>query len=174
MDFADLTSFSSFMTTTTLLSNSAAVAKTGTGSTLAITVGTATLDLDGTDNPIRLLGLTNAAPSESEQEETIVTYDDEQKSFETSIATAKGFSWTIEGVTNHSDAAYKLLRLCAKESVREKLMVKYARIGPVGFTEKTYGFGRFTGFEETPPAGGIVKWSSTLKAYGPYELEFDT
>ena len=174
VDFADLTSFSTFMTTTTLLSNTAAVAKTGTGSTLEITVGTATLDLDGTDNPIRLLGLTNAAPSESEQEETIVTYDDEQKSFETSIATAKGFSWTIEGVTNHSDAAYKLLRLCAKESVREKLMVKYARVGPVGFTEKTYGFGRFTGFEETPPAGGIVKWSSTLKAYGPYELEFDT
>lgn len=138
------------------------------------TVTASLLKLDGTEKPIRLLGLTNAAPSETEQEETIVTYDDESKSFETSIATSKGFSWSIEGVTDHNDAAYKLLRICAKESVRERLMVKYARVGPVGFTEATYGFGRFTGFEEQPPAGGIVKWSTTLKAYGPYELDFTT
>jgi hypothetical protein len=172
VDFADLASFSSFMTLTTLLSNTAAVTKTGTGATLEIEVGTTTLDLDGADNPIRLLGLTNAAPSETETEETVVTYDDEVKSFDTSIATGKGFSFALEGVTNHNDAAYKLMRMCAKESVREGLMVKYARIGPVGFTERTYGFGRFTGFEETPPAGGIVRWSSTLRAYGPYELDF--
>jgi hypothetical protein len=172
VDFADLASFSSFMTITTLLDNTDAVTKTGTGATLAIEVGAVTLDLDGTDNPIRLLGLTNAAPSETETEETVVTYDDEAKSFDTSIATGKGFSFALEGVTNHNDAAYKLMRMCAKESVREGLMVKYARIGPVGFTERTYGFGRFTGFEETPPAGGIVRWSSTLRAYGPYELDF--
>lgn len=130
------------------------------------------LALDGTDSPIRLLGLTNAAPQEGENEETVVTYDDEAKSFDTSIATSKSFSWTLEGVTDHSDAAYKLLRLASKESVREGLMIKYARVGPVGKTETTFGFGRITGFNETPPAGGIVKWSSGIKAYGPYELEF--
>lgn len=174
VDFDDLASFSSFMTLTTLLDNEDAVAVTGTGATFDIKHNAVSLDLDGTDNPIRILGLTNAAPSETEQEETIITYDDEQKSFETSIATGKGFSFALEGVTNHADAAYKLMRICAKESVREGLMVKYARVGPQGFTEKTFGFGRFTGFDETPPAGGIVKWSSTIKAYGPYELEFDT
>jgi hypothetical protein len=172
IDFTDLATFSGFMSTTAPLSNTAAVTKTGTGSTLAIAVGATTLDLDGTDNPIRLLGLTNAAPSETETEETVVTYDDEVRSFDTSIATGKSFQFALEGVTDHTDAAYKLMRICAKESVREGLMIKYARIGPTGFTERTYGFGRFTGFEETPPAGGIVRWSTTLRAYGPYELDF--
>jgi hypothetical protein len=130
------------------------------------------LKLDGTDAPIRLLGLTNAAPQEGEGEETVITYDDEAKSFDTSIATSKNFSWTIEGVTDHNDAAYRLLRFAAKETVREGIMIKYARRGPVNQTETTYGYGRITGFNETPPAGGIVKWSSGIKAYGPYELEY--
>ena len=130
------------------------------------------LVLDGTDNPIRLLGLTNCAPSESEGEETVITYDDESKSFDTSIATSKSMSWSLEGVTNHSDAAYKLMRVAAKESVREGLMVKYARVGPTGYNETSYGYGRFTGFEESNAAGEIVKYSTTLRAYGPYELEF--
>lgn len=134
-------------------------------------VGTS-LALDGTDNPIRLLGLTNCAPSESEGEETVVTYDDEAKSFDTSVATSKSMSWSLEGVTDHNDAAYKLMRVAAKESVREGLMIKYARLGPVGFNETSYGYGRFTGFEESPQAGTIVKYSTTVRAYGPYELEF--
>lgn len=134
-------------------------------------VGTS-LALDGTDNPIRLLGLTNCAPSESEGEETVVTYDDEAKSFDTSVATSKSMSWSLEGVTDHNDAAYKLMRVAAKESVREGLMIKYARLGPVGFNETSYGYGRFTGFEESPQAGSIVKYSTTVRAYGPYELEF--
>jgi hypothetical protein len=57
---------------------------TATNETEAIvnagTASGAVLALDGTDNPIRLLGLMNAAPSESEGEETIITYDDEAKS----------------------------------------------------------------------------------------------
>ena len=141
----------------------------------AVAAGTVTpgvLALNGTDAPIRLLGLTNCAPSESEGEETVITYDDESKSFDTSIATSKSMSWSLEGVTNHSDAAYKLLRIAAKESVREGLMVKYARVGPTGFNETSYGYGRFTGFEESNAAGEIVKYSTTLRAYGPYELEF--
>ena len=138
------------------------------------TVTASLLKLDGTEKPFRLLGLTNAAPAETESEETFQTYEDEAKSFETSIATGKGFSWTLEGVTDHMDAAYQLMRICSKESVREKLMIKYARVGPVGFNECTYGYGRFTGFNETPPAGGIVKWSTGIKAYGPYELDLAT
>jgi hypothetical protein len=136
------------------------------------TVSGAVLALDGTDSPIRLLGLMNCAPSESEGEETIITYDDETKSFDTSVATSKSMSWSLEGVTDHNDAAYKLMRIAAKESVREGLMIKYARQGPTGFNETSYGYGRFTGFEESPQAGTIVKYSTTVRAYGPYELEF--
>ena len=136
------------------------------------TVSGAVLALDGTDAPVRLLGLMNCAPSESEGEETFITYDDETKSFDTSVATSKSMSWSLEGVTDHNDAAYKLLRIAAKESVREGLMIKYARQGPVGFNETSYGYGRFTGFEESPQAGTIVKYSTTVRAYGPYELEF--
>lgn len=187
IDFSELSktptgSTNCFLKTGTLLANNGTVTVTGTGNTLSIVhvkpaVGataavTTTLALDGTDNAIRLLGLTNAAPEESENEETVVTYDDEAKSFDTSIATSKSFSWSLEGVTDHDDAAYKLLRIAAKESVREGLMVKYARVGPSSKTETTYGYGRFTGFSEQPPAGGIVKWSSNIKAYGPYELKF--
>lgn len=161
---------------TTTSPHTISFAKNGTNITsAAVAAGTATggvLALNGTDNPIRLLGLTNCAPSESEGEETVTTYDDESKSFDTSIATSKSMEWSLEGVTNHSDAAYKLLRLAAKESVREGLMVKYARVGPTGYTETSYGYGRFTGFEESAAAGEIVKYSTTLRAYGPYELEF--
>jgi hypothetical protein len=128
--------------------------------------------LNGTDAPVRLLGLTNCAPSESEGEETFNTYDDEGQSYDMSIATSKSMSWSLEGVTNHNDAAYKLMRVAAKESVREGLMVKYARVGPVGIDECSYGYGRFTGFEESPAAGTIVRYSTSLRAYGPYQLEF--
>lgn len=149
--------------------------KTGTNITSAAVAAGGVLPalvLDGTASPIRLLGLSNAAPEEGESEETVDTYDDELQGFDASLATKKTFSWTLEGVSDHNDTAYKLLRLCSKESVREGLMVKYARVGPTGVNEVTYGFGRFTGFSETPPAAGVVRWSSTLKAYGPYELEF--
>jgi hypothetical protein len=172
----DFSGINGTFTLTAVASTTISYAKTATNiASAATSAGTVTgglLKLDGTDKPIRLLGLTNAAPSETEKEETIMTYDDEVKSFETSVATGKGFSWKLEGVTDHNDAAYQLLRICAKESVREGLMIKYARLGPTGHSETTYGYGRFTGFDETPPAGGIVKWSSGIKAYGPYELDF--
>jgi hypothetical protein len=140
----------------------------------AVTAGAASsvLKLDGTDPPIRLLGLSNAAPNEGESEETVQTYDDEAQSYDTSIATAKSFSMALSGLTDHADAAYKLMRIASKESVREKLMIKYARVGPTGVGETTFGFGRFTGFEESPEAGTIVKYSNTIRAYGPYGLDF--
>lgn len=174
--FAALNGAYTLTAVTTSSPHTISFAKTNANITAAaVTAGTVTpgvLALNGTDAPIRLLGLTNCAPSESEGEETVITYDDESKSFDTSIATSKSMSWSLEGVTNHSDAAYKLLRISAKESVREGLMVKYARVGPTGFNETSYGYGRFTGFEESNAAGEIVKYSTTLRAYGPYELEF--
>lgn len=174
--FAALNGAYTITAVTTSSPHTISYAKTNANITsAAVAAGTVTpgvLALNGTDAPIRLLGLTNCAPSESEGEETVITYDDESKSFDTSIATSKSMSWSLEGVTNHNDAAYKLMRIAAKESVREGLMVKYARVGPTGFAETSYGYGRFTGFEESNAAGEIVKYSTTLRAYGPYELEF--
>lgn len=174
--FAALNGAYTITAVTTSSPHTISYAKTNANITsAAVAAGTVTpgvLALNGTDAPIRLLGLTNCAPSESEGEETVITYDDESKSFDTSIATSKSMSWSLDGVTNHSDAAYKLMRIAAKESVREGLMVKYARVGPTGFAETSYGYGRFTGFEESNAAGEIVKYSTTLRAYGPYELEF--
>lgn len=130
------------------------------------------LKLDGTDAPIRLLGLTNAAPNEGEGEESVVTYDDESQNYDTSIVTSKTFSMSLAGLTDHADAAYKLMRIASKDSAAEGLMIKYARIGPKGKNETTYGYGRFTGFEESSEAGSIVKYSTNVKAYGPYGLDF--
>lgn len=135
---------------------------------------TSFLALDGTDTPVRLLGLTNAAPNETEKDDTFFTYDDESQGYELSVATGKGFSMKLEGYTDHRDPAYQLMRLCSKESVSEGLMIKYARVGPTGFNEATFGYGRFMQFTETPPAGQLVKYSTDIKAYGRYELDFNT
>lgn len=173
-DFAGINGKATVASVTTSSPFTLTYALTGANVAEASVVGSVlpALKLDGTDKPIRMLGLTNCAPSEGEKEETIDTYDDETQSFDTSVATGKSFSWKVDGVTDHNDAAYQLMRIASKESVRNGLMIKYARLGPVGIDETTYGYGRFTGFDETPPAGSIVKYSTGVKAYGPYELDF--
>lgn len=132
------------------------------------------LSLDGTDNPVRFLGVTNAAPNEGESEETVRDYDDEAEGYDMSIVTGKTLSWSLEANLDHRDAAYQLYRIASKNAVHERLMIKYARIGPRGFDEATFGFGRFTGFQETNGVGSVIKFSTGIKAYGPYELDFTT
>jgi hypothetical protein len=133
--------------------------------------GTA-LKLDGTDPPIRLLGLTNLPTSEGESEETVQTYDDESRSFDTSIATGKSYNVAVGGVIDQDDAAYRLMRIASKRSVEEGLMIKFAKIGPRGKKETTFGYGRFTGFEESNEAGSIVKFTNQVKGYGPYGIDW--
>jgi len=130
------------------------------------------LTLDGTDAPVRFLGLTNAAPNEAETEESVRDYDDEAQGFDLSIATGKTLSWALEANLDHRDAAYHLFRIASRNSVSEGLMIKWARVGPRGFDEATYGYGRFTNFQENPAVGSVVKFSSGIKVYGPYELDF--
>ena len=136
------------------------------------TASGAVLKLDGTDPPVQMKGLMNITPTEGENEETIQTYDDDTQSFDTSLPTAKTHSVALEGVMNYNDAAYKLMRIASKESVREKLMIEYVITAPNGYQEDTFGFGRFTGFAPNAPAGSIVKFSQNIRTYGPYELEF--
>lgn len=163
---ASVTASSPFTLTYALTTGNVTEASVTAGSVLPA------LKLDGTDAPIRLLGLTNITPNEGENEETVVTYDDEAKSYDTSIPTSKTHSIAVEGVIDYADAAYKLMRIASKESVREKLMIMYAITAPTGVTEETFGYGRFTGFQPNAPAGSIVKFQQSIRTYGPYELDF--
>jgi hypothetical protein len=54
--------------------------------------------------------------------------------------------------------------------VSRGLYAKIARIGPAGFNETRFGFGRFDNIDESNAAGTIVKWSSTFGFDGPVGL----
>ena len=164
----------SSVTSTTLvfpLTTANVATTTTTGSVVSYATPTA-LDLTGSGAPLRLLGMTNLEPNESEKSESVMTYDNESAGFELPITTSKALTFKLEGYTDFYDAAYKVFRLACKDVVSQGLMVKWARIGPVGSTETIFGYGRLGGFNEKPPAGGIVKWDASLKSYGPYGLSF--
>lgn len=129
--------------------------------------------MDGTDKPLRLYGLTNAALETDTSSEDVITYDDETKGFNTSIATSKSWSFTLEGVADFKDAGYQVLRLTEQNTVADSLRVKVVRIGPTGTTEAVYGYGTLEGYSESVEAGSIVSWSATLSGYGPYKLDID-
>jgi hypothetical protein len=140
----------------------------------AVAAGTAmsgVLALDGTDHPVQLQGLTNCSPNEGENEEATVTYDDEAKGFDTSMATSSSISWTVAGQTRYADAAYRLMRIASRDKVRQGLMIKYLVLGPVNVNKADYGFGRFQSFEEPREAGTVIKYSTGIRGYGPYETD---
>lgn len=176
LDLADLSAgglgAGKFIDNTTPLSNSAAV--TEADSPYGITIGTTDLALDGSDDPLRLMGLTSATLSTDTNSETTQTYDDDTEGFQVSIATSKSATIDLAGNANFTDAGYKLMRLIERNSVSKSLMAKLARIGPVGSTETVYGFGRFTGFSESNDAGSIVSWSCQFEFYGPYAIDFSS
>lgn len=176
LDLADLSAgglgAGKFIDDTSPFANNASVSETS--SPYGITVGSTALGLDGEDDPIRLLGLTAATLSTDTNSETSLTYDDETQGFETSIATSKSAVIELAGNAQFTDAAYKLMRLCERNSVSQNLMAKLARVGPVGSTETVYGFGRFTNYSESNEAGSIVSWSCSFEFYGPYALDFSS
>lgn len=152
--------------------------QTGVDITSAAATGSVTpytgLVLDGTDDPVRLYGLTDASLDTSTSEEEIITYDDVSQGFDQSVATSKAFSMKLSGVTDFRDVGYKLLRIIEKDTVSAGTMCKLARIGPTGTDETVFGFGRVINFSEANPVKTVVKWSATFKGYGPYELDLDT
>jgi hypothetical protein len=161
-----------FIDDTTPLANTSAI--TETASPYGISVGGTPLALDGSDDPLRLLGLTSATLSTDTNSENVLTYDQETEGFEASVATSKSAVIELAGTSQFTDAAYKVLRLCERNSVSQNLMAKLARIGPVGSTETVFGFGRFTGYSEGNEAGSIVSWSCSFEFYGPYGLAFSS
>ena len=137
------------------------------------TVESVQYGMTGTDKPLRLYGLTNAALETDTSSEDVVTYDDETRGFATSIATSKSWSLTLEGVADFQDAGYQVLRLTEQNTVNNSLRVKIARIGPTGTDEAVYGYGTLEGYSESIEAGSIVSWTATLSGYGPYKLDID-
>lgn len=142
-------------------------------STGIFTVESTAYGMDGADQPLRLYGLTNAALETDTSSEDIVTYDDETRGFNTSIATSKSWSVSLEGVADFRDAGYQVLRLTEQNTVANSLRVKFVRVGPTGTDEAVYGYGTLQGYSESIEAGSIVSWSATLQGYGAYKLDLD-
>lgn len=128
---------------------------------------------DGTMDPVKLLGLTNAALETDTDSEDVITYDDTSKGFNQSIATGKSWSVALAGVADFKDAGYQILRLTEQNTVADSLRVKFARVGPTGTVETVYGYGTLSGYSESIEAGSIVSWEIELIGYGPYVVELD-
>jgi hypothetical protein len=143
-------------------------------SSAAVVAGTASagvdLKLDGTDKPFRFLGLESGPFASGTSNEESPTWDDESQGYVLSESVSKDGSIEYTGKANFVDSAYKIMRLCEKGTVNRNLYAKMVRIGPKGYNEALFGFGRFEGFDEENDAGTIVKWSSAFNFYGPSGL----
>lgn len=152
-----------------VVSPSAVVSYTGGIFTVAATP----FAMDGTDDVVRLYGLTNAALETDTNSEEVVTYDSDTKGFNLSLPTSKSWSISLGGVADFKDAGYQILRLTEQNTVADALRVKFARVGPTGTDETVYGYGTLTGYTEAIEAGSIVSWEATLQGYGAYRLDID-
>jgi len=168
--FTGVANAAAFMSTTTLVSPDAVI----TYANGVFSVGATPLDMDGTDNPVRPYGLTNAALETDTDSEDVVTYDDENKGFNVSLPTSKSWEVAIAGVADFKDAGYHILRLTERNTIADSLRVKFLRVGPTGTDEKVYGYGTLSGYTESIEAGSIASWEATLTGYGPYRLDLDT
>ena len=137
------------------------------------TVDSTVYTMDGTDQPAKLTGLTNASLETDTSSEDVTTYDRTTRGYNTNIATTKSFSISLEGVADFKDAAYQILRLTEANTVNNSLRVKFARVGPTGTDETIYGYGTLEGYSESIEAGSVVSYSATLNGYGPYNLVVD-
>ena len=157
-------------TTTTVASDEKVTYASGVFSLGATPVAQPT---DGTMDPAILLGLTNASLETDTNSEEVLTYDNDQKGYNLSIATSKSWSVALAGVADFKDAAYQILRITEQNTVADSLRVKFARVGPTGTVETVYGYGTLSGYTESVEAGSIVSWEATVTGYGPYVLEID-
>lgn len=137
------------------------------------TVEGSTFGMDGTDNPVRLYGLTNASLETDTNSEDVLTYDNETKGFNVSVPTSKSWSVSLAGVADFRDAGYQILRLTEQNTVADALRVKFVRRGPTGTDETVYGYGTLTGYTESIEAGSIVSWEASLVGYGAYRIDLD-
>lgn len=142
-----------------------------TSSAVSAGVVAPSLLLDGTDAPFRLLGLSNIQPKNSTKKESIMVYDDEAGSYDTPIPTSRSKDWSLEGAMNYSDPAWRAMRFCEEFNVTEKLMVKYAVIGPNNGKQVEYGFGFFENYSPEQAAGNVIKFKTDMAGYGKVGLD---
>jgi hypothetical protein len=169
------TSLNGTYTVTATTSTTVAYAKVGTNiASAVVAAGTATggadLKLDGTDNPVRLLGIQSGPPTSETSEESEAYWDDVAQGFEIPEVVSKSASMEIAGKIDFNSTAYKVMRLCEKGNVSQGLMAKMALIGPRGYNEVTFAFGRFNTYTPDNAAGTAAKFSSEFKMYGAYGL----
>lgn len=126
-----------------------------------------------TQSVFELRGLTNAGLETDTGSESIITYDEEGRGFDQSVAISKSWTLSIEGVTRFDSSAYKVLRLLEANAVSGQLKCKVARIGPNGTTEAIYGYATVTNFSEAIESGSIITFSCELQGYGPLALDLD-
>jgi len=118
-------------------------------------------------------GITNASLDSDTNTEESISYQEEGRGFDQSVAIGKSWNFTLDGITPAEDATYKTLRLLEKNGVPGQLKCKIARVGPTSTTEAIYGYATITNFTETVEAGGIVSWSIEFKGHGPIAIELD-
>jgi hypothetical protein len=169
------TSLNGTYTVTAVTATTVSYAKTGANITSAsVSAGTATggrdLKLDGTENPIRLLGIQSAPPTSDTSEESETYWDDASQGFEIPEVTSKSASMDIAGKIDFNSTAYKIMRLLEKGNVAQGLMGKIALIGPRGYNETVFGFGRFNSYNPDNSAGASAKFTASWKFYGAYGL----
>lgn len=169
LDFTGVTDAGDFISTASVVSKTSVISY----SSGIFSVGATALDMDGTDNPFRLYGLTNAALETDTNTEEVVTYDDETKGFNITLPTSKTWSISLAGVTDFKDAGYHVLRLTEQNTVADALRVKILRVGPTGTDEALYGYGTLQGYTESIESGSIVSWEATIQGYGPYRIDID-
>lgn len=116
------------------------------------------LKLDGTDPPFRILGIESGPYNGETDTEETPTWDDEAAGYKRSEPTAKSASIAFAGISNFNDAAFNIMQLCEAGNVARNLYLKLARIGPAGYNETRFGYGRFDSFGESNDAGSTIKW----------------
>lgn len=168
--FTGVTTPATFIDATTPVASSAAISYVNG----IFSVNGVAMDMDGSDNPFRLAGLTNASLESDVNTEDVVTYDDETKGFNISLPTSKTWSMSLAGVADFKDAGYHALRLTEQNTVADALRVKILRVGPTGTDEAVYGYATLNGYTESIEAGSIVSWEATLQGYGPYRVQVDS
>ena len=160
-------------TTTTLTYDNTGSSITSGADTGSI-LGGAALKLDGTDTPIRLLGLNKCSFKETSGSETILDYDsDLSGGYEKKKVTSQGYSVSIGGYTDFTEIGYKMAIAVARGASRNLLMAKILRIGPAGTTETAFGYVQLSDTGEGNDAGKVNTWELTGMGYGPSGLKPD-
>ena len=151
---------------------------TGSSITSAVDTGTivggAALKLDGTDTPVRLLGLNKCSFKESSGSETILDYDsDLSGGYEKKKVTSQSFEVSLGGYTDFLEIGYKAAIAVARGASRNLLMAKILRIGPAGTTEAAFGYVQLSDTDEANDPGKVHSWSMKGMGYGPSGLKQD-